>query len=283
MNKIKSITNASLFAAIHVIFTVISQYLLGFELLLVVFLPLVSSVFVLKNEMEVIPSYMVATILLCLIFNPISALLYVLPAMIVGIMYGLMAKNKCSQDDTILVTVLTELISLILSVLVIKMFYREYDLIDMFKTTFNLTTKQLKNTLPTVAVLLATSQAVAVHTSLKSEIKKLGYEFPPFEKFSKSFYFLFPITTILALVFSFFYKPIAIIMNILTIFLMVPLLIEGYKDNKKIYLMLGIQAILLIGVAFPLMGVIPLINYPLLLVIVSIPIFLTSYCKTFRQ
>ena len=283
MNKIKSITNASLFAAIHVIFTVISQYLLGFELLLIVFLPLVSSVFVLKNESKGILAFVVATTLLCLIFNPINTLLYVVPAMIVGITYGIMAKNKCSQDNTILVTILTELISLIISVLVIKLFYREYDLIDMFKDTFNLTSKQLGNTLPTVAVLLASCQAVAVHTSLKSELKKLGYEFPPFEKFSRLFYYLFPLTAVLALVFSFFYKPAAIVMNILTLLLLVPLLIEGYKDNKKIYLMMGIQAILLIGVVFPLMGVIPLINYPLLLVVVSIPIFLTSYYKTFRQ
>ncbi len=283
MNKIRTITSASLFAAIHVIFTIISQYLLGFELLLIIFLPLISAVFVLKNESKGILTYTVSTTILCLLFNPINTLLYVVPAMIVGIIYGIMAKNKCSQDSTILVTVLTELISLVISVLVIKLFYREYDLIDMFKETFNLSSKQLGNILPIAAVLIALSQAVAVHTSLKSELKKLGYEFPPFVKFSRLFYYVFPFFTISALVFSFFWKPVAIIMNILCLLTMVPLLIEGYQKQKKVYITLIIQAVLLIGIVFPLMNVVPFINYPLLLVVISIPVFLTSYVNSFRQ
>lgn len=283
MNKIRTITSASLFAAIHVIFTVISQYLLGFELLLIIFLPLISAVFVLKNESRGILAFVVSTTILCLLFNPINTLLYVVPAMIVGIVYGIMAKNKCSQDSTILVTILTELISLVISVLVIKLFYREYDLIDMFKETFSLSSRQLGNILPLVATVVAISQAVAVHTSLKSELKKLGYEFPPFTRFSRLFYYLFPVFTVLSLVFSFFWKPIAIVMNILSLLTMVPLLIEGYPKQKKLYITLIIQAILLLGVAFPLMNVIPLINYPLLLVVISIPVFLTSYINSFRQ
>ncbi|MBE6124043.1 MAG: DUF2232 domain-containing protein [Erysipelotrichaceae bacterium] len=283
MNKIRSITNASLFAAIHVIFTVISQYLLGFELLLIVFLPLISAVYVLKNENQGTFAFVISTLLLCLIFNPINTLLYVLPAMVVGVVYGILAKNKCNQDTTIVVTVFTELISLVLSVLAIKLFYREYDLIDMFKDTFNLTSKQLSNVLPTIALVIAACQAIAVHTSLKNELKKLGYEFAPFTKFSKIFHFGFPFFVVFAIVFSFFFKPIAIISNILSLAFMVPLLIEGYSDNQKLNLILIIQGIILIVVCFPLMNIIPLINYPMLLVIVSIPVFLTSYIKSFRH
>jgi len=203
--------------------------------------------------------------------------LYILPSLIVGITYGIMAKHNYAQDEILIVTIVSELIGLCISVLFIKLL--GLDILLTIKSIFSLSDKNFYAMLPTLALLLSICQAFAVHISLKTELKKLGVKIKDYNKISKWFYILLPIIISLQILFSLVYKPVAYSFTFLVWLNAIMILINGYKHTKYLYPTLVIQGILIIVGVFPLMYVVPLINLPILLLIPFLPVFITSYRK----
>ena len=285
MERTKAIASAALFAAIHLIFALLSSFIPGIELLLVTFLPLASAIYVLRNNNVGTIGFLVSTLLLCGLFNPIATLLYIFPAVIVGTVYGLLAKRKTNDDVIILSTILTELIGLVISILAIRLFFREQDLIDMLKDSMHLTNKQMLYFLPVLAIIISICQAIAVNTTLKNELKKLGYATPPFTHFSKLFYYVFPCLLALGIGFSFVNVTVSLFGLILSLLCSIPLIIEGYKaaTGRKVYIYLTIQGVLLIGGIFPLWNILPNLYLGYLPHILFLPIIIISYISTFKK
>ena len=97
MKKNNYLTLGGLFVALHLLFVFISKVLAGSEFILVVFLPLLSTIYALKFNIKETIIFFIASFLLCVIFEPIAALIYVLPALICGTLYGVFRKRKVKE------------------------------------------------------------------------------------------------------------------------------------------------------------------------------------------
>lgn len=275
MNKIKSITDAGLFAAIHLIFLLLFKLIPGFGIFLIIILPLASAIYVIKNDFKSSLLFVVSTLIICGVFFLSETPLYILPSLIVGVTYGWMIKHKFQQDEILLATVFAELIGLCISVLFIKLL--GLDILQSIKSLFNVSNKTFRNTLPSFALLLSLCQALAVHISIKTELKKLGVHHQDYTKTSKWFYVLLPILVVLQILVSLLYKPIAYSITFIVIVMAILILLNGYKHTKYLYPTIIAQGFLIIIGVFPLMSIIPLVNIPMLLLIPFLPVFITSY------
>lgn len=277
MNKIKSITDAGIFAAIHLIFLLLFKLIPGFGIFLIILLPLASALYVIKNDFKSSLLFVVSTLIICGVFFLSETPLYVLPSLIVGIVYGLMIKHELPQDVILLVTTFAQLIGLCISVVFIKLL--GLDILESIKLLFNMKEDNFHAMLPTFALLIATCQAFAVHISIKTELKKLGIRHKDFTRISKVFYILLPISILLQVGFSLLYKPVAYSFTFITWIIAALILLNGYFKTKYLYPTIIAQGIITIIAVFPLMYVIPLVNMPMVLLIPFLPVFITSYRK----
>ena len=277
MNKIKSITDAGIFAAIHLIFLLLFKLIPGFGIFLIILLPLASALYVIKNDFKSSLLFVVSTLIICGVFFLSETPLYVLPSLIVGIVYGLMIKHERPQDVILLVTTFAQLVGLCISVVFIKLL--GLDILESLQLLFNMKEKNFYGMLPTFALLIATCQAFAVHISIKTELKKLGVHHKEFRRISKVFYILLPIVILLQIGFSLVYKPVAYALTFLTWVIAALILLNGYFKTKYLYPTIIAQGIITIIAVFPLMYIIPLVNMPIVLLIPFLPVFITSYRK----
>ena len=277
MNKIKSITDAGLFAAIHLIFLLLFKLIPGFGIFLIILLPLASAIYVIKNDFKSSMLFVLSTLIICGIFFLSETPLYILPSLIVGITYGLLIKHEYEQDIILFATVFSELIGLCISVLFIKLL--GLDILETIKSLFSMSDKNFYATLPTFALLLSICQAFAVHISVNTELRKLGVHSKPFTKISKCFYYILPILILMQIGFSFLYKPVAYAFTVMVWIIAILIIINGYKNTKYLYPTIIAQGVLIIVGVFPLMYVIPLVNIPLIFLIPFLPVFITSYRK----
>ena len=97
MNKTRSIVLGGLLAAIHLVAVLMVEYIPGFDLVLVFALPFFSVMYVVKCSPVYVITYATATFLLALVFNPPAALLYILPALVTGVVYGYLVKMKTTN------------------------------------------------------------------------------------------------------------------------------------------------------------------------------------------
>ena len=117
MNKNSYFTLGGLFVSLHLIFILLSRVLVGSELILVLFLPLLSTIYALKFKKKEVTMFVIATFLLCLIFEPISSLIYVLPALICGTLYGELRKTRIKELSLVYITTMSHSLSLLISFL----------------------------------------------------------------------------------------------------------------------------------------------------------------------
>ena len=95
----QNIAYMGLMAAINVIFVLLTYFVPFLIFVLVFVLPLTSVVVTIFCEKKYLPIYMLATIGLCLIAtmnNFSDTLFYVIPALISGVVFGLLVERKVS-------------------------------------------------------------------------------------------------------------------------------------------------------------------------------------------
>ena len=102
-----------LFACLHVLFLLLSKVIVGSELLLVLFLPLLSTIYTLKCDKRNIIMFVIATILVCCIFDVISTFIYVIPSLTCGVLYGVLRKFKFKELELLCISAIGHVFSLL--------------------------------------------------------------------------------------------------------------------------------------------------------------------------
>ena len=107
---VHNITYMALMAAINVIFIVLDTYVPFLTILLILTLPFVSAVVSYFCQKRYYIIYAVASIGLCLIFNPLDTVFYIVPAVCSGFVIGLLLDQKIHPFWMILASTLIEVV-----------------------------------------------------------------------------------------------------------------------------------------------------------------------------
>ena len=221
-----------LFACLHVIFLLMSKFLVGSELILVLFLPLLSTIYTLKCDKKSVIMFLIATVLVCSIFDVISTFIYVVPSLICGVLYGGLRKLRFKELELLTITSFGHMVSLFFSFLVITLLFKEVNFMEIFSSIFNVSGKALFVVTLLTLLVLGYAEAFLVHVITDKELSRFTTSIEKNENVPKWFLycsaFCFVVSVILYIFDDIYY---AIPLTLLYVFL-VPLIIMGFINLK---------------------------------------------------
>ena len=239
---VHNITYMALMTAINVIFIVLDTYIPFLTLLLILLLPFVSAVVSYFCQKRSYIIYALASVGLCLIFNILDTIFYIVPAICSGFLIGVLLDKKINPFWMILGSTLVEA-SLTYAFIPILNIVSNTDIIHVFIKLFGLTEFAYKEDLTHLFILfIALTQCSLTHFVLLTEIKKIGVET---NTHVASFlpYIIGLISCIaIALIFEFTYRPPALAFVALSFYFAIFLLFDLIMSKKVyVYVMLGIS------------------------------------------
>ena len=164
-----------LFVALHLLFVFLSKVLVGSELLLVVFLPLLSTIYSLKFNIKESAIFSIATFLLCFLFEPVATCIYVVPALLCGNVYGIARKKGLKEMSLVYISSLAHAFSVTISFLFITLMFKEVDFFNLFANFINKEGEALYALVYLILLLLGVIEAFITHMISNEELKKMGY------------------------------------------------------------------------------------------------------------
>lgn len=173
----QNIAYMGLMAAINVIFVLLTYFVPFLIFVLVFVLPLTSVVVTIFCQKKYLPIYMLATIGLCLIatFNNFSdTLFYVIPALISGVLFGLMVEQKISPVWIIFASSLVTTGLSYAFVPLIELIYNQ-NIITVFLAVFKVDGFTfIDYAVPCFIYLISLIQSVLSYLFIRAELPKLG-------------------------------------------------------------------------------------------------------------
>ena len=283
MRKVNAITLAGLMTGLHLLLVILFTYVpytIVFELFTYILAPLVSALYTLKAENKYVLIFGMATFIAGLLFNPIVTITYILPILIIGLSFGFMIKLGLDQLRIIYSMTIVYVLVFILTVLTLRLLYGlNLDQIIISFLNLNNGNSYLIYVLLIVYGLL---QALVITFVLKPEIKKFGYQIPPFKSIKLFDLVIFPIMFFIALIVPNDYS-LSFLVSISAVLTAFPILLFGYLHNRlrTKTLVLGFSLSFLF-VFIPLLGLLPINKYPLSVIGLFTPLLMLGV-KRFVQ
>ncbi len=273
MNKNRYLTLGGLFVALHLLFIFLSRMLIGSELILVIFLPLLSTIYALNFKGKEVTMFVVATFLLCVIFEPISTFIYIVPALICGTLYGVLKKKNVKELSLVYITTLSHSISLLIAFLSISLMFKEVDFFSIFNTFIGKTGSEFYACVYLILIVLGLLESFVVHVITNNELIKLGHKELEENKSAPLWMVIGSVASFISYLVLAFIKPLytCYVFPFLLAFT-VPIVIEFILKNTKKWIYI-IIAILVMCVLFVL-GHTSSILYPGLVIVTVLPILI---------
>lgn len=231
---VHNITYMALMTAINVVFIVLDTYVPFLMILLLLMLPFVSAVVSYFCQKRYYIIYAVASVGLCLIFNILDTVFYIVPAICTGFLIGVLLDKKINPFWMILTSTVVE-VALTYAFIPLLNIISKTDIVHTFITIFGLNGFAYKQELTHLFILFVSlTQCSLTHFVLLTEIKKIGIEtnthvacFWP--------YIAGLLTCILiSFIFAFTYQPPSLAFIALSFYFAIFLLFD-LLTSKKIY------------------------------------------------
>lgn len=161
-----------MFAGLHLVFLLFSKIIFGSELLMVIFLPLLSTIYTLKCDKKSVIMFVIATLLICFVFDFVSTFIYVIPSLICGVTYGLLRKKECEELELLCLSGLAHTVSIAFSFFVIVLLFKEVDFLAVFGKLFNLEGEKLIVFSLLMLLVIGYCEAFLVHIISDNELSK---------------------------------------------------------------------------------------------------------------
>lgn len=221
-----------LFACLHVLFLLMAKIVVGSELLLVIFLPLLSTIYTLKSDKKHVLLFIIATFLICVVFDFVGTFIYVIPSLICGIAYGTMRKNNFKELSLLCLSGLVHMISITFSFLIIVLLFKEIDFMNIFGDVFSVEGEKLYVVVLLFLFVLGFCEAFIVHVITDNELKKISFKVEKDEFVPKWFKFLSLISFVCFIV-LFVINSIYSVFSLLVLFVFfIPYIVEGMMNLK---------------------------------------------------
>lgn len=284
---IQNIAYMGLMAAINVIFVIITTLLPVLFFLIVFVLPLTSTIVALHCKKRYYPIYAIATIgvcMLCTIWKIDDTIFYVIPSIISGFIFAVMAEKEVSAPWIIIATALVQMAFSLLSIPLIQLMFGR-DIVTTFAAVFHLQDYQyLEYAAPVFIFVLSLIQSVLSFVIINEEIRKFGYQIRETRMLSFAMISGLFTSLLLVVIFALTYKPLSYtFLAISTFFGCV--IVGGLFGKKKVWIYISLASsviitlflfaalynympdplgLLLVGIIFVLVGIIALIDKCLL-------------------
>ena len=256
MKKINALTWGGLLLAFHVIIVLIPRLIPGSELFLMLLAPLFSAMYVIRNKPREIWTFVIATLLVCLLIDTYSALLFILPVLFTGVCYGYLAKFEKDNVRTIYVLSFVQFGLFLLSAALVRVFYG-VDVIAALMNLFRLDRPENQKFAVPLLMIYSIAEAILIHYVLKNEAKKFGIAFPKYDHPSLAFILI----SVVALVFAII-QPVDGPLNLAccllfgyTMFPLVYYFILIYRERAQLLLAIACLSFLLFTI--PLLKLLP--------------------------
>ena len=281
---IQNITYMALMAAINVIFVLLTT-LVPFLVFLIVFvLPLTSTIVTLHCQKKYYPIYAIATIglcMICTIWKIDDTIFYVIPSIISGFVFGLLAEKKCPSFWIILSTTILQIGFTYASIPLIKVMTGR-DIVSDFATVFLIKDFiYLDYVVPCFIFFLALAQQILAFVVIREELPKFGYQLNEPKNLPVSLGFSILGTLTLVVIFSFIYGPLTYLFTLVAMFLAIYAVAYLIMKNKiVIYITLGASLL----VSFFMFGIFySMIKDPLGLLLINILFFMIAIIVLFNN
>lgn len=258
-----------LFAGLHVLFLLMSKFVVGSELILVLFLPLLSTIYTLKCDKKGVAMFLVATFLICLVFDFVSTFIYVVPSLICGVTYGVLRKNKFKELELLCLSGLIHMISISISFLVIIFLFKELDFVSFFESFFSLSGERLLIVTLLTLLVLGFGEAFIVHVIADNELEKIANRVEKNEVVPKWFAAVAGVSFCFTIVTYFLFRIYCVFPMIVFFIFFIPYIVNGIINLRYKILTFSLIVLFFFVCLF-------ILNYIDPIVYLVIPIFIVS-------
>lgn len=258
-----------LFASLHVLFLFLSKVIVGSELLLVLFLPLLSTLYTIKSDKKSVVMFSVATVLICSIFDIVGTFIYVIPSLACGVLYGVLRKKNFKELELLCFSSIGHVFSLLFSFFVITLIFKEVKFIEIFSSIFGVDGDNLIVLSACFFIVLGFCEAFLVHVVSDNELAKFASRVGKNDGVPIVFLYSFLVNFVFFIVLYFVNNLYSVIPMILMIVFVMPYIVNGILNLKY-----KILTIILIFV-FSLFSIFVL-NYIETINVIIIPVFIVS-------
>jgi len=221
-----------LFACLHLLFLLFAKVVVGSELLLVLLLPLLSTIYTLKCEKRSVAMFIIATFLICFAFDLIGTFIYVIPSLMCGTVYGLLRKKECKELELLCISGMMHVLSIAFSFFVIVFLFKEVDFMAVFEKIFSLSGESLVVVSLMFLIVLGFSEAFLVHVITDNELAKLSFKVEKNDFVPKWFVIPCVISLFLFVVMSFFNNLYSVFPMIVFFVFFIPYIVQGVMNFK---------------------------------------------------
>lgn len=280
LKREKLVENIALFGlmvAINVIFILLSTFVPFFLFVLVFLLSFSSAIVTLLCKKRYFALYAVATLAICMVINISDALFFVLPALISGFIFSLFTERHVPTTITLFVSTLVQILFTYLSYFLINLIFN-VSIIDTFFIIFKLTNFQYKNYLIAPFIfLISLGQIIFSYLIIETQLKKFGYEATDIPN---KYYFNIVgmlISCLFTVLSVFLYSALSLLFLCFAVWFSISETINLIKENIVIiYVLVGVEVVILVICYALLSGLIPAPNQLLLLEIFAIETAIVS-------
>ncbi len=258
-----------LFACLHVIFLLMSKLIVGSELLLVLFLPLLSTIYTFKCDSKYVVMFVISSVLVCSLFDVVSTFIYIVPSLVCGVLYGVLRKKKFKELELLCISSVGHIFSLLFSFLVIAGLFKEVDFMGIFASLFGVSGKELVVVALSFLFVLGFCEAFLVHIVSDSEMAKFAGRVEKSERVPKWFLWGLIVSLVLFIVLVLVDVLYSVFAMFLIIVFLVPYIVYGIM-NYKYKILTNILIIVSIFLSILVIKFINPLNY------LMIPLFIFS-------
>ena len=270
------LTLGGLFACLHVLFLVASKVIVGSEILLVLMLPLLSTIYTMKCEKKHVVMFVIATILVCCIFDVISTFIYIIPSLVCGILYGFLRKKNFKELELLCITSIGHFFSLLFSFLVISFLFKEVSFVELFSEILDLNGDRLMVASLLILFVLGFCEAFLVHVISDSELAKLATKVEKNNSVPDWFLFGYLFSLVLFFVTYFVNNLLSVFPMLLSFIFIVPYIVYGIMNYRYKVLTTGLMFLFAFISVFLFKYINPL-NYLIIASFVLIPIIINNF------
>lgn len=265
-----------LFACLHLLFLLVGKMVVGSELLMVLILPFLSTIYTLKCDRKSVFMFVITTLLICFVFDFVSTFIYVIPSLICGITYGFFRKKEFKELELLCLSGLVHMLSIAFSFLVIVLLFKEVDFLQIFEKLFGLQGKELFVVSLLSLLVLGYCEAFLVHVISDNELNKFMNKVEKNDRVPKWFVIPIGVSLIFLIIFYFINNLYSVFPMIILLIFVIPYIIEGIINLK--YKVLTITLVVLFSfISIYSMKYINPINHLLIPVFICLPFVINNF------
>jgi hypothetical protein len=276
LSRVQTLTLAGVLTTLNMVIVLFSFYLPAFELVIILFVPALVSLFYLRVKPKIFIYFFLANAILITLMDFSLSLLYLLPSLITGGVCGLLISKRQNGFSIILILTLVEALLFLLGNYLI-FWLVNVDVVDVLANILKSDYVLFK---PLILLLIGFTQAILVVLIAKDELRKWNIELI-FSSPTRLYYVLSLSLGVLSIIMVPFFLPATLFISVCFLLTALPIIYFAYL-NKYVTKVLIFQLVLFI-LSFYLWTILPAETLLLALYPLVIPSFIVYYLVNFKK